>query len=140
MGLRGCPRYRSLLSESSLLKHLARAHLIGPVRVRDATCAVSTALIGNHFIRICPLSERLVTELTAHRTLALRDAHANEPGTALTAVLHALCLGAVYRMSFGACMEISTKSAGLSTQVPGLAESASAYAVEARHHQWAGDG
>src|SRR5262249_8120523 len=76
MGLRGCPRYRSLLSESSLLKHLARAHLIGPVRVRDATCAVSTALIGNHFIRICPLSERLVTELTAHRTLALRDAHA----------------------------------------------------------------
>src|SRR5262249_42862761 len=38
-----------------------------------------------------PLSEHLITELTAHRTLALRDALANDPGIALTAVLHALC-------------------------------------------------
>src|SRR5262249_21561084 len=33
-----------------------------------------------------PLSERLITELTAHRTLALRDAVANDPHTAFTAV------------------------------------------------------
>ena len=32
-----------------------------------------------------PLSERLITELTAHRTLALRDALANDPGVAFTA-------------------------------------------------------
>ncbi len=38
-----------------------------------------------------PLSERLITELTAHRTLALRDALANDPNTAFVAVLlHAL--------------------------------------------------
>ena len=67
-----------------------------------------------------PLSERLITELTAHRTLALRDALANDPGVAFAAVLHALCLGAFYRMSYGTCLEISTKSASFSTQAPGL--------------------
>jgi len=91
--------------------------------VREATRAVSTELIGNDFIRIDASSDRLVTELTAHRTLALRDALAKEPGAAFTAVLHALCPGAFYRMSFGACLEISARSAGSSTQVPGLADS-----------------
>jgi ParB family chromosome partitioning protein len=84
-----------------------------------------------------PLSERLVAELTAHRTLALRDALANDPGTAFTAVLHALCLGAFYRMSSGTCLEISAKSASFNTQAPGLADSTSAKAIEARHQQWA---
>jgi ParB family chromosome partitioning protein len=84
-----------------------------------------------------PLSERLVTELTAYRTLALRDAVANEPSVAFTAVLHALCLGAFYRMSSGTCLEISAKSASFGTQAPGLANSASAKAIEARHQQWA---
>ena len=84
-----------------------------------------------------PLSERLITELTAHRTLALRDALANDPGVAFAAVLHALCLGAFYRMSSGTCLEISAKSASFSTQAPGLADSASAKAIEARHQQWA---
>jgi ParB family chromosome partitioning protein len=84
-----------------------------------------------------PLSERLITELTAHRTLALRDALANDPGVAFAAVLHTLCLGAFFRMSSGPCLEISTKSATFSTQAPGLADSASAKAIEARHQQWA---
>ena len=86
---------------------------------------------------IKPLSERLVIELTAHRTLALRDALANDPGMAFTAVLHALCLGAFYRMTFGTCLEISAKSASFSAQAPGLADSASAQAIEARHRNWA---
>ena len=84
-----------------------------------------------------PLSERLITELTAHRTLALRDALANDPGVAFAAVLHAVCLGAFYRISSGTCLEISAKSASFSAQAPGLADSASAKAIEARHRQWA---
>src|SRR5262249_60437140 len=51
-----------------------------------------------------PLSERLITELTAHRTLALRDAVANAPHTAFTAVFHALCLSAFYRISSRTCL------------------------------------
>ncbi|MBX9825368.1 MAG: ParB/RepB/Spo0J family partition protein [Xanthobacteraceae bacterium] len=84
-----------------------------------------------------PLSERLITELTAHRTLALRDALANEPGVAFTAVLHTLCLSTFYRFSSGTCLEISVKSASFMTQAPGLADSASAKAIEARHQLWA---
>jgi ParB family chromosome partitioning protein len=84
-----------------------------------------------------PLSERLVTELTAHRTLALRDALANEPGVAFTAVLHAFCLGAFYRISSGTCLEVSAKTTSFSAQAPGLADSASAKAIEARRQQWA---
>jgi ParB family chromosome partitioning protein len=84
-----------------------------------------------------PLSERLITELTAHRSLALRNALANDPGVTFAAVLHALCLGTFYRMSSGTCLEISAKSASFSTQAPGLADSASAKAIEARHQQWA---
>jgi ParB family chromosome partitioning protein len=86
---------------------------------------------------IKPLSERLVTELTAHRTVALRDALANEPNVAFTAVLHALCLGTFYYASSGTCLEISAKSAPLATQAPGLADSNSAKAINARHEQWA---
>jgi ParB family transcriptional regulator, chromosome partitioning protein len=84
-----------------------------------------------------PLSERLIAELTAHRTLALRDALANDPNIAFAAVLHALCLGTFYRMSSGTCLEISTKSASFNAQAPGLADTASAKAIDARHQQWA---
>jgi len=41
---------------------------------------------------IKPLPERLMTELTAHRTLALRDAVGGDPDTAYLAVLHAMAL------------------------------------------------
>jgi hypothetical protein len=80
------------------------------------------------------LSERLIVELTAHRTL---DALANDPGAAFTAVLHALRLGAFYHTPSGRCLEITARSISFGTQAPGLAGSASAKAIEARHQQWA---
>jgi hypothetical protein len=48
----------------------------------------------------------------------------------------ALSLGAFYRPS-GSCLEISARSINFGTQAPGLADSASAKAIEARHQQWA---
>jgi ParB family chromosome partitioning protein len=86
---------------------------------------------------IRPLSDRLVTELTAHRTLALRDAVANDPHVAFQAVLHALCLNAFYRYAADTCLEITAKQSGFSAQAPGLAHTAPAKAIEARHAQWA---
>ncbi|MCI4680797.1 ParB/RepB/Spo0J family partition protein [Rhodoblastus acidophilus] len=83
-----------------------------------------------------PLSDRLVTELTAHRTLALRNSLANDPEVALRTVLHALCLSAFYRFASNSCLEITAKHTAFSAQAPGLAESASARAIEARHQQW----
>ena len=85
---------------------------------------------------IRPLSDRLVTELTADRTLALRDALANEPNVAFQAVLHALCLGAFYHRPSNSCLEITAKNSGFGVQAPGLAETASAKAIDARHGHW----
>ena len=42
-----------------------------------------------------PLPDRLVTELTAHRTLALRNALANDPAVAFQAVV---CTGNLIRV------------------------------------------
>jgi len=83
-----------------------------------------------------PLSDRLLAELTTHRTVALRDALANEPSTAFVAVLHSLCLGTFYRTSGASCLEITAKSTSFTVQAPGLADSASAKAIEARHACW----
>ncbi|GMO10741.1 ParB/RepB/Spo0J family partition protein [Bradyrhizobium ottawaense] len=84
-----------------------------------------------------PLPDRLITELTAHRTLALRDALAENPAIAFQAVLHNFVLTAFYRFaSSGSCLEIGLRTPNFPAQAPGLRESASAKAVEARHEAW----
>ncbi|MGY3621542.1 hypothetical protein ACVJGD_007738 [Bradyrhizobium sp. USDA 10063] len=45
-----------------------------------------------------PLLDRLITELTAYRTLALRDALAENPAIAFQAVLHNFVLTAFYQL------------------------------------------
>ena len=57
-----------------------------------------------------PIPDRLLTELTAYRTLALRDALAQNPDVAFLAALHALCLKLFYRYTSETCLEIDVKS------------------------------
>lgn len=83
-----------------------------------------------------PLSDRLLAELTAHRTLALRDALGERPEIAFVAVLHALVLKLFYRYSFDTCLEIDAKCPAFSAQAPGLADTPSAKAVESRQQGW----
>ncbi|MGY3547393.1 ParB/RepB/Spo0J family partition protein [Bradyrhizobium sp. USDA 4469] len=84
-----------------------------------------------------PLPDRLIIELTAHRTLALRDALAENPAVAFQAVLHNFVLTAFYRFaSSGSCLEISLRTPNFPAQAPGLRESVSAKAVGARHEAW----
>lgn len=84
-----------------------------------------------------PLPDRLITELTAHRTLALRDALAKHPAIAFQAVLHSFVLAAFYRFaSSGGCLEIAIRTPTFPAQTPGLKESASAIAIDARHAEW----
>ena len=84
-----------------------------------------------------PLPDRLITELTAHRTLALRDALAENPAITFQAVLHNFVLTAFYRFaSSGSCLEIGLRTPTFPTQAPGLRDSVSAKAVEARHESW----
>ena len=101
-----------------------------------------TALSGNgHSAEeeedgIKPLSDRLVMELTAHRTLALRDALAGDPDIAFIAVLHGLALQTFYRYATDSCLEIAWKSSGFSVQGPDLKECPSAKAIEDRQTNW----
>jgi len=84
-----------------------------------------------------PLPDRLIIELTAHRTLALRDALAENPAIAFQAVLHNFALTAFYRFSSsGSSLEIGLRTPTFPAQAPGLRESVSAKAVEARHESW----
>lgn len=84
-----------------------------------------------------PIPDRLVTELTAHRTLALRDALAADPDLAFLAALHVLCLKLFYRYGLDSCLEIEAKTVAFSQQASGLADTPSAKSVEARHQAWA---
>ena len=86
---------------------------------------------------IKPLPDRLVAELTAYRTLALREALANDPDMAFVAVLHALCLTVFYRYGTCTCLEITAKSTGFCVQSPGLNDTALAKAINERHERWA---
>ncbi|MGD9631930.1 MULTISPECIES: ParB/RepB/Spo0J family partition protein [unclassified Afipia] len=84
-----------------------------------------------------PLPDRLITELTAHRTLALRDALANEPAIAFQAVLHNFVLATFYRFaSSSGCLEIAIRTPTFPAQAPGLKESTSARTIDARHDGW----
>jgi ParB family chromosome partitioning protein len=83
-----------------------------------------------------PLSDRLLTELTSHRTLALREAVANDPDTAYLAILHALCLKLFYRLGLDSCLEVDAKSVLFGSQVEGLGDMPYATAIDARHGAW----
>jgi ParB family chromosome partitioning protein len=86
---------------------------------------------------IRPLSDKLLNELTAYRTLALREAVGNEPAIAYLAALHSLCIKLFYRYGTDTCLEIEPKSVMFGAQAPGLADTPLAARVDARHRNWA---
>ena len=86
-----------------------------------------------------PLPDRLMSELTACRTLALRDAVANNPQVAMTALLHKLCLDTFQHSAAGACLEASVRHIFFSVQPTDLKDSPSAKAVAERHEAWKAD-
>ena len=86
---------------------------------------------------IKPLSDRLTTELTAFRTVALRQALGERPDVAFLTALHALALQTFYHYGLDSCLELTIKSVGFGVQAPGLKDSAAAIALEQRHKDWA---
>lgn len=85
---------------------------------------------------IKPLSDRLLTELTSHRTLGLRHALGERPDVAFLAALHALALGVFYTYRSDTCLELDVKSVQFGSQAPGLNDTALARAVDQRHQSW----
>ena len=85
---------------------------------------------------LAPVSERLVAELTAYRTSALRNELAQHPATALLALVHALALDTFFKGSECSCLEIAPKSAWLSGHAPGIDESVAEKQTAERHAAW----
>ena len=83
-----------------------------------------------------PLPERLVIELTAHRTLALRNAVAEHPDVAMTLLLHKLVSDTFRRTAPAGCLEARVNHIFFSAQSEELKDSASARAVAERHDRW----
>ncbi|WP_157343786.1 ParB/RepB/Spo0J family partition protein [Bradyrhizobium pachyrhizi] len=84
-----------------------------------------------------PLPDRLLNELTAERTLALRDKLATTPSVAFQSVLHKFCMDVFSRYSScGTAMEISLHSASFPVQAQGLKDAPAAKAIDARHRTW----
>lgn len=87
-----------------------------------------------------PLSDSLIRDLTAHRTLALRLALGEQPDMALIAVTHALAAQTFYRGGGEAhCLEIRPFSASLGGHADGIEDTAEAKALADRHAGWAAD-
>jgi ParB family chromosome partitioning protein len=88
---------------------------------------------------IKPLPERLVIDLTAHRTLALRNAVAGNPHIAMTALLHRLVLDCFGHRAATGCLEASVRHVYFTAQDAELKDSPAARAVAERQEAWAAD-
>jgi ParB family transcriptional regulator, chromosome partitioning protein len=113
-----------------------------------ASSAVQRAIItiggqaeteGEEDDAIKPLPDRLVSELTAYRTLALRDAVASNPQVAMTALLHKLCMDTFHHGLFNSCLEASVREVSFPIQPADLKDTLFAKAVDERHEAWDAD-
>ncbi|MBB3649723.1 ParB family chromosome partitioning protein [Rhizobium sp. BK619] len=85
-----------------------------------------------------PLPDRLVLDLTAVRTVALRNALANDPAMAFIAVLHAFVLKTFYFHGSDSCLEITLQNAKFS-QTDGLGDTVWAKEIDQRQEAWGQD-
>ena len=105
-----------------------------PVHTGSST-DVSTATSPAEEEDATELPDRLMLELTAYHSLALRNALANNAEIAKLALLHALTLRLFYHYTTDSCLQIEAKDA-LTQPFPGLADFASSTAINTRHRAW----
>ncbi|MER9182592.1 ParB/Srx family N-terminal domain-containing protein [Mesorhizobium sp. M0767] len=86
-----------------------------------------------------PLSDLLIRDLTAHRTLGLRLALGEQPDIALVAVTHTLAAQTFYQGVEAHCLEIRPTSIYLAGHADGIEDTAAGKALVDRHAEWAAD-
>jgi ParB family chromosome partitioning protein len=79
------------------------------------------------------LSERLLEDLTAHRTAALRAVLAGQPPTALRALAYVLISRIFFDFTGEACIDIRAHSVDLRTSAEGIVESNAVESLAQRH-------
>lgn len=82
------------------------------------------------------LPESLVAELTARRTLALREAMASNTNAALMAVVQALALNTFYRGNRTPHLGLTVRSDELACFLPDIGENPLGQKLEQRHAHW----
>ena len=106
----------------------------GYLRPEDDTRRASTKPRKARGEGPAPLSEKLVAELTASRTMALRAAFGQQPAVALTALVHVLAAAAFYTYQDNpSCLDITLRTPSLLSHAPKINDSPEAHAIEARH-------
>ncbi|MFE8873665.1 ParB/RepB/Spo0J family partition protein [Acetobacter persici] len=88
---------------------------------------------------IKPLPDRLFTELTAWRTLALRDAFASNPHIALTELLHTLVRDVYWQTPGADCLEAYVREISMPVHSPDMPGSLPAHALRQRNEGWKHD-
>ncbi len=84
------------------------------------------------------LSEKLIADLTAHRTAGLRNELAQNTAMAFVAIVHALAAATFF--ADGAkvsCLQVNVRSACLSSHASGIGETPAAQQITERHEAWA---
>ena len=84
---------------------------------------------------LAPLPDRLLFELTAHRTLALRNAVADNPQVAMTLLLHRL-VSERFHIAGSGCLQVFVQESHFPVQSVELGDSASAAAIASRQEAW----
>ncbi len=79
------------------------------------------------------ISDRLLEDMSAHRTAALRAVLAGEPRTALMALVHVLVTRTFFGFVEEACVDIRTNIVDLRSSAEGIGESKAVAALAARH-------
>ncbi len=84
-----------------------------------------------------PLSDILIRDLTAHRTLGLRLALSEQPEVAIVAVTHALSAQIFYRGADAHVLDIRPASTMLASHADGIEDSKAGKAWADQHARWA---
>ena len=84
-----------------------------------------------------PIPDKLTMELTAHRTLALRQALGERPDVAFLAALHAMSLKLFYRYALDTCLDLDLRGVGVGERgAYGLGDTELARGLDDRHRRW----
>ena len=84
-----------------------------------------------------PISDSLIRDLSAHRTLALRVALAEQPGIALIALTHTLAAQLFYSYAEAGCLEVRPTVTPLGSHADGIEDTPLAARSSEQHEAWA---
>lgn len=84
-----------------------------------------------------PISDSLIRDLSAHRTLALRVALAERPDLALVALTHTLTAQTFYSYAEAGCLEVRPTMTPLGSHADGIEDTPLAARASEAHEAWA---